>query len=262
MPVAGFIVSTNHIPASPACLPSDRTLSIVSLNLARETDPGKVVSAIRNAPRMRDADVYLFQEVRNEAGKPGVADAVARELGCSAVFAAAPGADDQGLAIMSRYPAADARIQRLKACDLRFRSRNRFAIAATVQTPWGGIRVWNVHLDTRVNRQERLDQLQPVLDEASHHRGSRLIGGDFNTNDIYWLGNVLPLPFGPAHGAAVRGVMKRYGFETPLPDGLGTYKLFRRHLDWMFLSGLKSLAASVEPAPFSDHNAIWVRVRL
>lgn len=35
-----------------------------------------------------------------------------------------------------------------------------------------------------------------------------------------------------------------------------------RHLDWICLSELKSLAASVEPASFSDHNAIWVRVRL
>jgi endonuclease/exonuclease/phosphatase (EEP) superfamily protein YafD len=89
-----------------------------------------------------------------------------------------------------------------------------------------------------------------------------LIGGDFNTNELYWLGNVLPLPFGPAHSTAIRSAMQEHGFETPFPNALGTFKLFRRHLDWMFVSGLESLAASVEPASFSDHNAIWVRVRL
>ena len=41
-----------------------------------------------------------------------------------------------------------------------------------------------------------------------------------------------------------------------------TLWILSRHLDWIFLSELKSLAASVEPAPFSDHNAIWVSVGL
>ena len=56
--------------------------------------------------------------------------------------------------------------------------------------------------------------------------------------------------------------MKQHGFETPFSDGLNTFSPFRRHLDWIFLSELKSLGASVEPAPFSDHNAIWVRAEL
>jgi len=38
--------------------------------------------------------------------------------------------------------------------------------------------------------------------------------------------------------------------------------MFRRHLDWIFLRDLRSLAVSVEPVPFSDHHAIWVRVHL
>lgn len=128
--------------------------------------------------------------------------------------------------------------------------------------PWRDLRIWNVHLDTRINNQDRLDQLKPVIDDAARHIGPRLIGGDFNTNNLYWLGNVLPLPFGPAHSTALRSAMKQQWFETPLPSGLDTFPPFRRHLDWIFLGELKSLAASVEPAPFSDHNAIWVRVSL
>src|SRR5438876_12403261 len=77
----------------------------------------------------------------------------------------APGVYDQRLAIVSRYPVMNVQIKRLKACDLRFRSRNRFVMAATVRTPWGDVRVWNVHLDTRINPQERLDQLRPVIDD-------------------------------------------------------------------------------------------------
>lgn len=263
LPVAGFVASSNRISSNPAQAASDRTFSTVSLNMAKETDPDKVVDAIRDAPRLRDADVYLFQEVFHEAGKPSVADEAAHKLGYSALFAAAaPGVYDQGLAIVSRYPVVNVQIKRLKTCDLRFRSRNRFAISATVQTPWGGVRIWNVHLDTRINSQERLDQLQPVIDDAARHAGPRMIGGDFNTNDLYWFGNVLPVPFGPAHGTAIRSAMKQYDFETPFPSGLDTFPPFRRHLDWIFLSEVESLAASVEPAPFSDHHAIWVHVRL
>ncbi|MCU1325534.1 MAG: endonuclease/exonuclease/phosphatase family protein [Bryobacterales bacterium] len=131
-----------------------------------------------------------------------------------------------------------------------------------MRTPWGDLRVWNVHLDTRINLGERLDQLQPVIDEAAGYSCPRLIGGDFNTNDLYWFGNVLPLPFGPAHGTAVRSAMRTKGFETPLPAGLDTFKPFRRQLDWIYLNGLTSVAASVEPARFSDHNAVWVHARL
>jgi endonuclease/exonuclease/phosphatase family metal-dependent hydrolase len=263
LPLGGFIASPSHIAANPAQIASDRTFSMVSLNMAKETDPDKVVDAIRDAPRLRDADVYLLQEVCHTAGKPSVADEAAHMLGYSVAFAAAaPGVYNQGLAIVSRYPITNIEIKNLKTCDLRFRSRHRFAIAATVRTPWRDLRVWNVHLDTRINSRERLDQLKPVIDDAARYTGPRLIGGDFNTNDMYWLGNVVPVPFGPAHSAAIRRAMQEHGFETPFPNGLDTFPRFRRHLDWIFLSELKSLAASMEPAPFSDHNAIWVRVRM
>jgi len=79
---------------------------------------------------------------------------------------------------------------------------------------------------------------------------------------LYWLRNVVPIPGGRSHGAAIRRAMKHHGFETPLPDALNTFPAFRRHLDWIFVSDLRPLAASVEPAAFSDHNAIWVRLRL
>ncbi len=259
----GFMASSERTAANTAPIASAQAVSAVSLNMAKETDSNKVLKAIRTAPRLRDADLYLFQEVSHKPGKPSVADEAARQLGYFASFAApTPGVYDQGLAIVSRYPITSVETKRLKRCDLRFRSRNRFALVADVRTPRGDLRVWNVHLDTRINSQERLDQLRPIIDEAARHTGPRLIGGDFNTNDLYWVGNVLPVPFGPAHSAAVRRAMSEQGFETPFPDGLDTFPPFRRHLDWIFLSGLNALDASVEPAPFSDHNAIWVRARL
>jgi endonuclease/exonuclease/phosphatase family metal-dependent hydrolase len=264
LPFTGLVVSSSgRVSANPAAAVSDRTISAVSLNLAKVSDSDRILRAIQAAPRLQQADVYLFQEVFDRGGKKSVADETAQKLGYSAAFApAAPGVPDQGLAIVSRYPIVDVRIQPLKVCDLRFRSRTRFAIASTLQTPWGDVRVWNVHLDTRINPEERLAQLQPVIDDAGRHPGPRLIGGDLNTNELYWVGNVLPLPFPAAHGATIRTAMKRHGFDTPFLTSIDTFPPFRRHLDWIFLSEMKSLGASVEPAPFSDHNAIWVNARL
>jgi endonuclease/exonuclease/phosphatase family metal-dependent hydrolase len=261
-PLAGFARLSSRVQPNSTEPTPDRVVSVVSLNIAKENNAEKVVSAIRAAPRLRDADLFLFQEVAGGNANSSVAEEAARRLGYFALFEpAAPGVYDQGLALVSRYPIADVQIKRLKACDLRFRDRSRFAVAANVQTPWGGLRVWNAHLDTRINAAERLDQLQPVIEEASRHAGPRLIGGDFNTNELYWLGNVVPLPGGPSHAAAIRNAMKHHGFET-LPDALNTFPSFRRHLDWIFVRDLSLLAASVEPARFSDHNAIWVQVRL
>ena len=175
---------------------------------------------------------------------------------------AAPGVFDQGLAIVSRYPLRNVRLQRLKLCDLRFHCRTRFAVSADVESPWGPVRVWNAHLDTRINAAERVEQLQPVIDEAASHDGPVLIGGDFNTNEFRWVGNIVPVPGGPGHGAAIRHAMESRGFTTPFADGAVTFPVMRRHLDWIFVRGLRPLGSSVEPAPFSDHHAIWTRVAL
>lgn len=259
----GLISPSGRISASAAEPASDRTVSIVSLNLARETNPDKIARAIHKAPRLRDADLFLFQEVAHGGANGSVAEEIARKLKHFVSFEpAGPGILDQGLAVISRYPLDNIKIRRLKLCNLGFRVRKRFAMAATVRTPWGELRVWNAHLDTRINAGERLQQIEPVIEDASRSTGPRLIGGDFNTNDLYWVKNMAPLPGGRSHGAAIRRAMWQNGFETPLPKNLNTFPMFRRHLDWIFLRELACVAVSVEPASFSDHHAVWVRVRL
>jgi endonuclease/exonuclease/phosphatase family metal-dependent hydrolase len=204
-----------------------------------------------------------MQEVANEDDKPSVAEQVAEQLGYVATFSpAARGIYDQGLAIVSRYPISDIEIRKLKYCDLRFSCRTRFAQSADVQTPWGEVRVWNVHLDTRVNAGERLEQLWPVIEDASQRSGPRVIGGDFNTNDLRWIGNVIPFPGGRNHGATIRRAMQAKGFTTPFTDGTATFRSMNRQLDWIFIQGMDPVKWSVEPASFSDHHALWTEVHL
>ena len=80
-----------------------------------------MVKAICAEPHLRDADLFLFQEVCRDSGKASVADEVAGRLGFSACFAESPDATDQGLAIVSRFPIVDMKADRLDSCNLRFR---------------------------------------------------------------------------------------------------------------------------------------------
>jgi endonuclease/exonuclease/phosphatase family metal-dependent hydrolase len=265
--VAAFVVAVLAMPRRLSPHPIDPVsgpaVAVVTLNMAKEPDPAVVLHDLASVPRLRDADIFLLQEVSNREGQPSVAEQVAKRLGYQTAFSpAAPGVYDQGLAVISRYPLSGVHVQRLKYCDLRYRCRTRFALRVEAATPFGGLRLWNVHLDTRINAGERLEQLAPVIDDAAKTAGPRLIGGDFNTNDFYWLGNVAPFPAGPSHGGAVRRAMEQHGFNTPLADSVTTFPVMNRHLDWIFLNQADALGSSVEPVAFSDHHAVWMRIRL
>jgi endonuclease/exonuclease/phosphatase family metal-dependent hydrolase len=261
--VMALVVHPRGIPAHPADRePVPGTISVVSLNMAKEQDCDRVLRDLKRAPRLHQADVLLLQEVFDAEGTPSVAEKLARHLGYYAAFSPeATGVHDRGLAVVSRYPISGMTVQRLKAFNLRYHSRNRFAMAADVQTPSGPIHLWNVHLDTRLNAHQRLEQLRPVIDSAAGMTGPRLIGGDFNTNEFYWLGNVVPVPFGKSHGSTIRAEMQERGFRTPFINGVITFPDFRRHLDWIFASGLQTVDSSVEPVAFSDHHALWTAMR-
>ena len=252
------------VTPSPAATDAGlRSVSVVSLNMAKERDPEKILASLAKAPRLREADVFLMQEVFNGDGERSVAEQLADRLGYDATFfPAAKGVFDQGLAIVSRYPIDDEEIQRLKFCNLRFSCRSRFALSADVQTPWGEVRVWNVHLDTRVNAGERLEQLRPVIEEAGRRSGPRVIAGDFNTNDLLWIGNILPFPGGSSHGATIRRAMMARGFSTPFGKGTTTFETMNRQLDWIFVQDAHPVQWSVEPASFSDHHALWTELQL
>jgi len=257
------LVYPREVPANPPQSPVPAgALSIVSLNMAKEADCDRILRDFKSAPRLMQADVLLLQEVADSEGAPSVADKLAKRLAYYSAFSPeATGVHDRGLALVSRYPITGMKVQRLKEFDLRYHSRHRFALSADVQTPTGNIHFWNVHLDTRLNAVERLQQLTPVLEDAATHKGPRLIAGDFNTNEFYWFANVLPIPAGAGHGDLIRRQMQLRGFRTPFVSGVITFPQFRRQLDWIYASDLQTLGAAVEKVPFSDHRALWTAVR-
>ena len=250
-----------NLPNLDGAPPAD-TISIASLNLDHQSSFEKVVHDFEAAPRVSHADIILLQEVSHVEGGPSIASRLADRLGYQVAFAPeGKNVYDRGLAVVSKFPIEESKVEWLTPYNLLFKTRHRFALAVKLRVPAGELRIWNAHLDTRINPDQRLKQLQPVMDEAAKLTGPRLIGGDFNTNDFYWIEHTLPFPRG-GYRSTVRRAMAQLGFKTPFEDQLVTLPIARQHLDWLFVNGMEPLSSSTEPIPFSDHNAIWAEFRV
>src|SRR5262245_21281591 len=197
-----------HAP-SAFTLPSDfDTFKIATLNMAAAP---QIAGAVYDWVRHRDLDVLLLQEVggREVDGEAFVID-LSDRLGYYAAYAPANLMGDtemQGLAILTRAPLRDVRVYPLRYHHLRFKSRCRIALTATALTSTGPVLVTNVHLDTRINSEERVRQLTPILDALDELGGPQLVAGDFNTMNVYWWRTMWPFPYGNHQAAAVRAGM-------------------------------------------------------
>ncbi len=220
-----FVVAGRPAAATSAPPPTPASVAIASLNMAGQP---RIEDALASWVRRRGSDVVLLQEVGGHGvdGATFVAS-LGQQLGYHFVYAPADRFGDevtQGLAIMSRGPIDDVRILPLDHHHLRFRSRCRIALAATVQTEAGRVRVVNVHLDTRINSKDRVAQLAPVIDMLDAIDGPQVLGGDFNTMDVGWVQydvavSVLPAPGGGrAHAAGRRARFTRPSRATARPS--------------------------------------------
>jgi endonuclease/exonuclease/phosphatase family metal-dependent hydrolase len=248
------------LPAPTPSLRQAKGVTIVTLNLAKETSSARILAEWMNASQLREADIFLLQEVREDSAVSCVVNRLGEALGMHVAFSPeGPGVDDRGLAILSRYPLSGIRIRPLKRFDLQFHSRARFALSAVANTPWGPVALDNVHLDTRLNAPERLAQLEPIVRDSSAGPRHRILAGDFNSNPFYWVRHVLPLPGLHSQAGAVDAYLRGQGFRSSIPASSGTSD-FGMHLDWIWTSGLRSTGSRVLPLKFSDHHAVWTRV--
>lgn len=244
--------------AAPAPSTS-RAFTVVSLNLAMREDVDRVASELAAIGAARTADLILLQEVVRRGTEPDMAQQLGERLGLESAYAEAFAVDERrtvGLALLSRYPQHRSRVLGLRTFDIGFRSRTRIALAAVVDTPAGPVHVYNVHLDTRINLPQRLEQLSAVAHDVTTLPGPAIVGGDFNTNNIRWIFHAIPLPFIGGQGVGVQRFMERLGFRSVYARGRATHDALGMQLDWMFLRGLQAAAASVTPVALSDHHAL------
>ena len=239
-------------------------VTIASLNMAGQP---RIEEALAGWVRRRGSEVVLLQEVGGHGvDGAGFVASLSERLGYDFAYAPADRVGDdvtQGLAIVSRGRMDRVEILPLEHHQLRFRSRCRIALAASVETDAGRVRVVNVHLDTRINSKDRVAQLAPILDSLSGEESPQIIGGDFNTMDVGWFHSMWPFPYFQHQVAAVRTRLAEHEFHTPLAGGRATFKLLGLpiKLDWLYLKQLEAVDWSVDEVPLSDHRGVWARVK-
>jgi endonuclease/exonuclease/phosphatase (EEP) superfamily protein YafD len=237
-------------------------MRIASLNIEKKYGP-KVLAEIGAQADLRKADVLLLQEVV-DGPQSHMAFEVGAVLGLNAVFEPAFQLNREfmeGIAILSRYPIGPASVAPLSHNGVHFHTRKRIVMAVTAQSPTGPVRLVNTHLDNRINREAKREQLREIREFLSGYDGPCILGGDFNSANFFWISHLLPIPGMQSLRAVTNQEMNPLGFTTPLGAGPGTEHFLGLKLDWIYLRGLTANGSGVTPITFSDHNSVWVTIR-
>jgi endonuclease/exonuclease/phosphatase family metal-dependent hydrolase len=243
-------------------------LRVVSFNVHYAQEVARLAESLKSNPALEAADVFLLQEIESyPAEGASRTRKLAEALGLDYVYAPARitlTGGTHGLAILSRYPLRDIEVLPLPRNDLGRKTRRRIALGATVEAGGQRLRLYNVHLDTRINIDARVAQLAPVL-EAARHRTEEVVvlGGDFNTNPFRWAwGGRLPW-FRSNQAAELDAHVAEQGFTTPLADSGSTTKrkVWKIRVDSIYVRGLEAKAWDVErEVDVSDHFPVWLEV--
>ncbi|MCJ7826752.1 MAG: endonuclease/exonuclease/phosphatase family protein, partial [Demequinaceae bacterium] len=245
-------VSFNQGASPTNDLPPD--LRVVSWNLHYGVippaggGPGVDPSGLVDAIAAQDADVVLLQEVDRGWILGGGADllqVLADGLGMNYVFL---GTHDQqfGNAILSRFKISDA-----VAIPLPYGAgpQRRAAIAATIETSEGPIRVVSVHLQNHDDEATRVAQVEALLAGLSDDGLPTVVGGDFNATPE----------------SATVEVMLDSGFVSAqdwISEPADTYfgGDFVARLDYVFGRGVPFSDFSLGDSSLSDHLSLGVTV--
>src|SRR5262249_51200301 len=125
--------------------------------------------------------------------------------------------------------------------------RRRIALGTTVQFEPRNLRVYSIHLETRIANGKHADQLTTVLKDANRYADlPTIILGDFNT--VYFR---TKQPF---------DLLKAGDFKTRPYEGASFRKVLflRKKLDWIWTRNLEILECGLqEKVESSDHRPVW-----
>jgi endonuclease/exonuclease/phosphatase family metal-dependent hydrolase len=210
------------------------------------------------------ANIILLQEV-SRTPKLNMDEWLADRLNMACVYTRANGhasiGFEEGLAVLSRFRLSKPFLQELKPAFSPF--VHRLALGARVETPFGNLPVFSVHLG--LLRRQNARQLQNLKNWITQVTGggSALVGGDFNAHETApqilqtrksWLDifrQLHPRADGTTH-------------ELRLPWG---GLLSHRRLDYIFLQPGRQIWTILESChlvspgnPHSDHRAVLARL--
>ena len=242
-----------ELAAPPAVATMPRTLRVTTFNVEYSTRTGPLIAALRAHPEVGRSDVLLLQEVGPHRLDGARAAPLAEALGLGHAYA-------HGLAILCRWPLRDVAVMELPRARLPYNQRRRIALAAEVDTDAGPLRLMSVHLDTRLNRHERVLQLAPAVTDA---HPLQIVGGDMNTLPFHFVGGAAPVYRADQVGL-LDAYMRGLGFATPVSAAGATHRnVLGVRLDAVFTRGVVPQAARVaRDVRVSDHFPVWADVEL
>jgi endonuclease/exonuclease/phosphatase (EEP) superfamily protein YafD len=230
--------------AAPGAALGRGPLSLVSWNIHKQADPGWQDDLAGYAA---SADVVLVQEAVFDPGLKAVVSSAGMRYLLASSFEYQD--NDIGVLTLSRVPPDAACIQRAVEPLLRIPKSAVIAWLPIADTKTS-LAIANIHainFDLLIGSYRT--QLQALADAVAIHEGPLILAGDFNTwNDA--RDQVL------AETAARLGLV-----EVALTDDRRT-RFYGRHLDHVFVRGVRVIAAEAIPVQSSDHNPMRVTFEL
>jgi endonuclease/exonuclease/phosphatase family metal-dependent hydrolase len=254
---------------APPAAPPLGTLRVVTYNVHHGPDLAAASNAFHSLPSLAAADVVLLEEADAPPTEtPSLAGQLADAIGMNDAYAPAWLHSDgarHGLAVLSRFPITSAAVLDLPYFELGSASERRIALRVTLRVGVVDLVVVAIHLDTRINVNDRLHQLDWAVERAD---SSCVLGGDFNTLPFVWVGRYLPdLPQDAVAPVDVPAAVDQYmvsrGFADPTAgsgdttnNGVANFKL-----DSVYVRGYGTGGSGVERGvSASDHFPVWADV--
>jgi endonuclease/exonuclease/phosphatase family metal-dependent hydrolase len=243
-----------------------RDLRVVTYNVHMQPAK-KIAKALRSDPALMAADVIFLQEVERDERKANpCSDAceLGKDLGFHTLFAPghAVAKGSHGVAILSRAPITSAQVIELPYFNVHVNSGRRVALAATIDVDGTPVTVYAVHLDNRLDSDDRRAQMIPVLVHAARQDTPVIMGGDFNTSPFTWLLHVIPFPT-TTQDNRLEELMRAHGFDTPVTESGPTHVALGMRLDAIYTRGFSTTKFAVSNAKYvSDHLALWAQMHL
>ena len=230
------------------------SLRVVSWNIEHSRHVDRALAEIEADPRLRGADVYLFQEITREA-VPSLAEGLEREGAHFVASVRERSGKEFGNTVLSRWP-----VLRAQRVDLpgggQLTGSPRIATVVDLDVAGTAVRTVSVHTSTFVlSPDERAAQIRALLDAIADFDGPLVVGGDFNT-------------FERQDVVELRAAMRAYGLEAVFTGTRGSIARWWRamlspfdQLDHVFVRGLDvDGAGTVVTTGASDHRAVWARL--
>jgi endonuclease/exonuclease/phosphatase family metal-dependent hydrolase len=253
---AGPLVTSGGFARNPSgTMPSEFGILTYNLHGPPKNRMDDLVEALMSDRVLKEAAILGLQEVDRRHRKTShkdVASELASVLGMYYAFAVEnpyrKGGGERGLAILSRFPMSQ--VERIALPHAGPGGRRRIALGATLHLGPNRLRVYSIHLETRVANSKHADQLTTVLTDAERYRKlPTVILGDFNTICF--------------RRKKTFALLRASDFQTKPYEGVSFQRLLllRRKLDWIWARNLEILESGVQQkVAASDHRPVWAQL--